>query len=108
MPSLLSNRKFFGWFIEGIAAFRIVEHFGEPGHNPIGNGSHIDFASEQFLHRSHRLTFARDDEIEKSQVSIHVQSEAMRRDPPRDVNSDRRDLAARRVHDAWLRSEREY
>src|ERR1043166_3320000 len=86
MPSFLSNRKLFGWFIEGlIATFRIVEHFGEPGHNAIGHGFHVDFAAEQLLHRSHRLAFARNDEIEKAQISIHVQSEAVRRDPPREV-----------------------
>src|SRR5207237_2816359 len=40
----------------------------------------------------------RDDEIEKAQISIHVQREAMRRDPSCDVDSNCGNLAARRVH----------
>jgi len=58
----------------------------------------IRLATQQHFHWSYRFAFARDDQIEVTEIGVHVEGEAVRRDPARDVNADRRDLAAPSVN----------
>jgi len=51
--------------------------------------------AEQFLHRSYRFTLAGHDQIEEAEISINVERKAMRRDPARDMHTDRGYLSLR-------------
>ena len=54
----------------------------------------ISFVTEQYFHRGNGFTLTGDYQIEEAEIGVYVESEAVRRDPARDVNADGRDLTA--------------
>jgi hypothetical protein len=61
--------------------------------DPIFNVAHVNFVAEQIFHRRYLLAIARDDQIEETKICIHIQREAVRRHPTRDVYADSCDLS---------------
>src|ERR1700694_3064690 len=80
-----------------VAVFHFKD-FGEAYNDTIFDRAHFNFAAEQLLHRSYRLAFAGNNQIEIAEIGVYVQSEAVGRYPARDVHANRRDFAARGVH----------
>src|SRR6185503_5545574 len=70
------------------------KHLGEVCHETILDSAQRRLVAEQDFHGGHRLTFAGDDQIEITEIGVDVERKAVRRDPPGDVHSDRRDFAA--------------
>src|SRR6185369_13003684 len=86
------------WFLCLFVAKTEFKHLGEVGDKAILDGAQRRFVAEQFFHRSHGLTFAGDDQVEITEVRVDVECKAVRRDPARDVNSDRGDFTAPGVY----------
>src|SRR5688572_11765087 len=64
------------------------KHLGEIRHQPILYDAQFRLVAEQLFHRSDRLTFASDYQVEVTQICIDVERKAMCGDPARDVNSN--------------------
>src|SRR5689334_19144483 len=84
--------------IDGFSIKTECKYLGEVGDETILDGPQRHFVAEQFFHRSHRLTFAGDYQVEVTEIRVDVERKAVRRDPAGDVNSDRRNFTARRVN----------
>ena len=64
-----------------------LENFRETLDDAILDRFQFQFTAQQFFHRSHRLAFAGDDQIEEAQISVDVERKPMRRHPARDVTT---------------------
>src|SRR5262245_26374310 len=64
------------------------KHVGEVGHDAIFDGAQRRLVAKQFFHRSNRLTFAGDYEVEVAEIGINVESKAVSRYPARDMNAN--------------------
>ena len=72
--------------------------FGKSFDDSIFDRTQLNFAAEQFFHRSHRFAFTGNDQIEVAEISIHVERKTVSGYPPRDVYTDGRNLSPRSVH----------
>src|SRR4029079_3968595 len=67
-----------------------LKHFRKMDSNAIFNFVHVNFVAQQVLHRSYLFAVTGDDQIKETKVGVNVQSKAVRRDPARDMNANRR------------------
>ena len=72
-----------------------LEYFREMFDDPLFDFEQIDFAAQNFFHRRHWFAFTSDNQIEVTQIGVHVQRKAVRRHPTGDVHPDRRNFPAR-------------
>src|SRR6185295_19564016 len=90
MFSMLGHRK------SGMTL--IGKDVSEVRYDSIFDDSQISFYSEQLFHRSYWLTFAGDYQIEITQVGVHVECEAVRGNPARNVHTNSCHFTASRVY----------
>ncbi len=64
----------------------------------IFDDAQLCFRAKQLFHRSHRLAFTGDNQVEVAEICIDVEREAMSGDPARDVDADRGNFPARSMH----------
>ena len=58
----------------------------------------VSFCSQQLLHRSNRLTFAGDDQIEITEIGVYVECETMCSNPARNMHTNGCHFTAVRVY----------
>src|SRR6266404_7475644 len=71
------------------------KHFCKALYDSFLNLAHVNFMAEQVFHGSYLFAVAGDDQVEETQIGIHVERKAVCRYPTRYVNADGGNFSAR-------------